>query len=261
MNCLADTKMLNKMSEITLRAAQKQLDPPLMIPDDGFFSPIRTTPGSLNYYRSGTRDRLEPLQIGANNSLGLNMEEQRRQAIRQAFYVDQLVLDQGPNMTATEVLSRQETRMRVLGPVMGRLQSELLQPMIDRVFAIMMRQGAFPEPPEELRGADYDIELVSPLAKAQKQMELQNTLRGVEVLTQVGQIAPVMDYLDGDKMVDYLIDVMGLPAQVVRSEEEVAILRRQQAQQAAQQQEQLAQLQEAEIANKVAPLLKAQQQG
>ena len=151
--------------------------------------------------------------------------------------------------------------MRVLGPVMGRLQSELLQPMIDRVFAIMMRQGAFPEPPEELQGADYDIELVSPLAKAQKQMELQNTLRGVEVLTQVGQIAPVMDYLDGDKMVDYLIDVMGLPAQVVRSEEEVAILRRQQAQQAAQQQEQLAQLQEAEIANKVAPLLKAQQQG
>lgn len=261
MNCLADTKMLNKMSEITLRSAQKQLDPPLMIPDDGFFSPIRTTPGSLNYYRSGTRDRLEPLQIGANNSLGLNMEEQRRQAIRQAFYVDQLVLDQGPNMTATEVLSRQETRMRVLGPVMGRLQSELLQPMIDRVFAIMMRQGAFPEPPEELQGADYDIELVSPLAKAQKQMELQNTLRGVEVLTQVGQIAPVMDYLDGDKMVDYLIDVMGLPAQVVRSEEEVAILRRQQAQQAAQQQEQLAQLQEAEIANKVAPLLKAQQQG
>lgn len=261
MNCLADTKMLNKMSEITIRSAQKQLDPPLMIPDDGFFAPIRTTPGSLNYYRSGTRDRMEALNIGANNALGLNMEEQRRNSIRQAFYVDQLVLDQSPNMTATEVLSRQEQRMRVLGPVMGRLQHELLQPMIDRVFAIMLRQGAFPQPPEELQGADYDIELVSPLAKAQKQGELQNTLRGVEVLTQMAQIAPVLDYLDGDKMIDYLIDVMGMPAQIVRSPEEVAIVRRQQAQQAAQQQEQMAELQEAEVANKVAPYIKATQQG
>ena len=74
----------------------------------------------------------------------------------------------------------------------------------------------------------------APFASCKARGQLQNTLRGVEVLTQVGQIAPVMDYLDGDKMVDYLIDVMGLPAQVVRSEEEVAILRRQQAQQASQ---------------------------
>ena len=81
MNALPDTKMLNKMAETTIRAAQKQIDPPLMVPDDGFMMPVRTTPGALNFYRTGTRDRLEPLQIGANNPLGLNMEEQRRNAI------------------------------------------------------------------------------------------------------------------------------------------------------------------------------------
>ena len=85
MTALPDVKMLNKMSEVTIRAAQKQIDPPLMVPDDGFIMPIRTTPGSLNFYRAGTRDRMEPLNIGANNPLGLNMEEQRRNAIRQAF--------------------------------------------------------------------------------------------------------------------------------------------------------------------------------
>ncbi|HAW74459.1 MAG TPA: hypothetical protein DCW74_01845, partial [Alteromonas australica] len=71
MTALPDIKMLNKMSEVTIRAAQKQVDPPLLVPDDGFMMPIRTVPGGLNFYRSGTRDRIEPLNIGANNPLGL----------------------------------------------------------------------------------------------------------------------------------------------------------------------------------------------
>ncbi len=150
--------------------------------------------------------------------------------------------------------------MRLLGPVLGRLQSELLQPLIDRCFALMLRQGSFTTPPEELQGLDIDIEYVSPLAKAQKQSELQNTLRGVEVLSQMAQIAPVLDYLDSDKMVRYLIDVMGLPAEIIRSSEEIAMVRRQQQQQQAAEQQMAQQLQEAEVQNKVAPFIKAQSQ-
>ena len=257
MTCLSDTKMLNKMSEITIRSAQKQLDPPLMVPDDGFLLPVRTTPGSLNFYRTGTRDRLEPLQMGANNALGLNMEEQRRQAIREAFYVDQLLMGQGQTMTATEVLQRNEEKMRLLGPVMGRMQSELLQPLINRSFAILLRQGAFPTPPEELQGLDIDIEYVSPLAKSQKMAELQSTLRGIEVLSQFGEMAPVMDYLDSDKMIQYLVDVLGLPARVIRSSEEVMMVRRQQQQAAEAQAQAQQQAANAEQAGQIAPYIKA----
>lgn len=257
MTCLSDTKMLNKMSEITIRSAQKQLDPPLMVPDDGFLLPVRTTPGSLNFYRTGTRDRLEPLQVGANNALGLNMEEQRRQAIREAFFVDQLLMGQGQTMTATEVLQRNEEKMRLLGPVMGRMQNELLQPLIDRTFAILLRQGAFPEPPEELQGLDIDIEYVSPLAKSQKMAELQSTLRGIEVLSQFGEMAPVMDYLDSDKMIKYLVDVLGLPARVIRSDEEVMMVRRQQQQAAEAQAAAAQQAANAEQAGQIAPYIKA----
>ena len=92
MTALPDVKMLNEMSKTTIKAAQKQVDPPLLVPDDGFLLPVRTVPGGLNFYRSGTRDRIEPLNIGANNPLGLNMEEQRRNAIREVFYVNQLML-------------------------------------------------------------------------------------------------------------------------------------------------------------------------
>jgi len=69
MTALPDTKMINKMSEVVIRASQLQIHPPLMVPDDGFMLPVRTTPGGLNFYRSGTRDRIEPLNIGANNRL------------------------------------------------------------------------------------------------------------------------------------------------------------------------------------------------
>ena len=85
MTALPDVKMLNEMSKTTIKAAQKQVDPPLLVPDDGFLLPVRTVPGGLNFYRSGTRDRIEPLNIGANNPLGLNMEEQRRNSIREVF--------------------------------------------------------------------------------------------------------------------------------------------------------------------------------
>ena len=257
MSCLSDVKMVNRMSEVSIRSAQKQLDPPLMVPDDGFLLPVRTTPGALNFYRTGTRDRLEPLQAGAQNPIGLNMEEQRRNAIRAAFYVDQLQLQQGPSMTATEVLQRNEEKMRLLGPVMGRLQSELLQPLIQRCFKLMLRNGELPVPPESLQGQDIDIEYVSPLAKAQKMTDLQSMMRGLEIMLQLAEVAPVMDYLDENGLVKYLIDVAGIPARVIRSDDEVADIRKQQAEQAQLMAEQQQQAQSAETMQKSAPMIKA----
>ena len=112
----------------------------MLIPDDGMLAPVRMSPGSINYYRSGSRDRIEPLNINANNATTLNAENQRRDAIVKMFHVDQLVISENRNMTATEVLQRQEEKMRILGPVLGRLQSELLSPLIIRIFNIMLEK-------------------------------------------------------------------------------------------------------------------------
>lgn len=74
---------------------------------------------------------------------------------------------------------------------------------------------------------------------------------------QVAEIAPVMDYLDTDRLVKYLVETTGIPARVIRSDEEVARIRRQQ-QQAAQQQAEMQQDQMlTEQAKNVAPLVKA----
>jgi len=132
-----------------------------------------------------------------------------------------------------------------------------LQPLISRSFALLLRNGLLPAAPEQLQGQDIDIEYVSPLAKAQKLTDLQSMLRGFEVMMQVAEIAPVMDYLDSDKLVQYLVEVTGLPARVIRSDEEVAKMRRQQAQAAEEQAAMQQQMMQAEQANQVAPLVKA----
>jgi len=256
MTALADVKMINKMSETTIKAAQKMVDPPLLVPDDSFMLPVRTQPGGLNFYRSGSRDTITPLNIGANTPLGLNIEEQRRTAIKQAYYVDQLLMSQNIQMTATEVMQRNEEKMRLLAPVLGRLQSEMLQPLINRTFNILLRKGILPPAPEELQGQTIDIEYVSPLARSQKQGDVQAILRTLEIVTPLSQMSPVMDYLDSDKLVNHLAKVLGVPAKVIRSVEQVEQMRKQRAaaeQQAAQAQQDM---QLAEAGGKVAPLVK-----
>ena len=257
MTALPDVKMLNEMSKTTIKSAQKQVDPPLLVPDDGFMLPVRTVPGGLNFYRAGTRDRIEPLNIGANTPLGLNMEEQRRNSIRNAFYVNQLMMQSGPQMTATEVIQRNEEKMRLLGPVLGRLQSELLKPLIDRAFALILRKNLFRPAPEFLAGQDIEIEYVSPLAKAQKSTELSSIMRAIEILGSLSNVAPVFDHINMDKLVRHLADIVGVPQKILKPQSEINAER----QQAAQQQEQMQQMQQvqqlAEAGGKVAPLAKA----
>ncbi len=261
MNALPDVKVLNKMVETALKAAAKQVDPPLLVPDDSMLSPIRMSAGSLNYYRSGSRDRIEPLNIGQQTSVTLNQENQRREAIAKMFHIDQLMVTANRTMTATEVLQRNEEKMRILGPVMGRLQSELLQPMILRVFNIMLRNKLFQSAPEILNNQEIDIEYVSPMALAQKGQELQSLMRGLELFGQIGQIAPVQDYIDENGLIKQIIRITGLPARMIKSDKQVAALREQRAAAQQQQMEMMQAMQEAKVAKDAAPMLKELNRG
>ena len=262
MTALPDVKMINAMSRTTIIAAQKQVDPPLMVPDDGFILPVRTKPGGLNFYRSGSRDRIEPLNIGANNPLGLNLEEQRRQAIRSAFYVDQLVLGAGPTMTATEVVQRTEEKMRLLGPVLGRLQAEMLQPMIERVFQLLVRQNKLPPAPQDIVDRNLDIEYVSPLAKAQRQSDVQAIMRLFELMSPLASIDPgVFDHLDTDGLVRYMLRTLSIPASVTKGVDDVASARSSRQEQEAAQADMMEATQTAEALGAVAPAIKVLQGG
>ena len=258
MNSLSDVKVLNKMVEVGMKAAQKQVDPPLLVPDDSMLLPIRMSPGSINYYRAGCRDRIETLNIGANNPLGLNMEEQRRRAIARTFHVDQLLITENRNMTATEVVQRNEEKMRILGPALSRLQSELLQPLIIRIFNIMMRGKLFPQAPEILLDQEVDVEYVSPAALAQKGQELNAIVKGLELFGNISQLAPQsLDYIDPPGLIKSLIQILGLPATMIRSEAQVEEIAQQKAEAQQQQAMMQQQMAESEMARNVAPAVQA----
>ena len=257
MNSLADVKVLNKMVEVSLKAAQKQVDPPLLVPDDAMILPVRTAPGSLNYYRSGSRDRIESLNIGANNPLGLNMEDQRRRSISRTFHVDQLLIQENRTMTATEVMQRNQEKMKILGPVIGRLQQELLQPLIIRVFNIMLRNKQFLPAPEVLINQEVDIEYVSTVAVAQKGSQLESIMRGLEIFGSVAQIAPVTDYIDENGLVKQIINILGLPAKMIKSDKQVQELRAVRQEQEAAQAQMQQEMMQSEQARNAAPLVQA----
>ena len=198
------------------------------------------------------------MKAAANNPLGLNMEDQRRQAISQTFHVDQLLITENRNMTATEVVQRNQEKMRILGPVLGRLQSELLQPMIIRIFNIMMRNGLFPEAPEILLNQEIDVEYVSPMALAQRGEELNSIVKGLELFGNISQLAPAtLDYIDPPGLIKNLIKILGLPATMIRSDAEVQQIAEEKAEAQQQQAETQQQIAESEMARNVAPAVQA----
>ena len=143
MTVLPDIKMLNEMNKTTIRQAQLAVEPPILVYDDGVLGRpdgFGLTPGFINYggVNKDGRALMQPFQSGARVDIGLDMMEQRRRAINDAFLVTlfQILVDQ-PSMTATEAMIRAQEKGALLTPVMGRQQSEALEKAV--------RSGAAPQ--------------------------------------------------------------------------------------------------------------------
>lgn len=237
MMALPDVKMLNEMVRTLLKAAQKVVDPPLQAPDNSFIVPIKTVPGSLNFYRAGTRpqDRIQPIETGGNIPVGMELVEATRQQILRTFYVDIFRLptdlgdpsSDGKGSTATYWMQRREKEMMALSPMLARLNSEFLDPLIDRVFKILWRQSEgrgfgpgspLPPPPEELSGVKLRIEYVSPIAVAQKASQLDSVNRLIDqaiILRQLDPEGPLT--LDLDAVQRLTSRDLNAPAEVLKT--------------------------------------------
>ncbi len=116
--------------------------------------------------------------------------------------------------------------MKLLGPVLGRLQGELLRPIIDRVFGILFRAGRLPELPAELEGGEMRIDYVSPIAKAQKVHQAESIQRAFQFIMPLGSISSeIYDKIDIDKVHDVVVELFGVPRALLRDEKEVQGIR------------------------------------
>lgn len=252
MTALADVKMLNEMMKTVLKAAQKVVDPPLNVPDDGFITPIKTVPGAFNYYRAGSKDRIEPIQTGGNVQLGTDLIQGLRQQIIRIFFVEWLMMPSDPRdpaaagkgITATYVLQQRDEKMRMLSPVLARLQSEFLGPLIDRTFAIMWRRSVarrfgpnamLRQPPAALSGIPLRVEYVSPIAIAQKSSELDVLGRLVDAALRIMQVdQSVAGVINGEAILRKISDDLNAPAMALKTPDQVQAAQQQAAEAQAQ---------------------------
>lgn len=230
MLALADAKMLNQMSRTLIVGAQKQVDPPLLALDEAAVRGVKAVPGGVIYGGLDPQGRrlYEPLVTGGNTGLGLQLEEQRRNAVREAFHASLLLMVAQPGRTATEVLAMQEEKLRLMGPHLGRVQSEFLDPLLARVFGLLERRGELPPAPPVLSRGRLKVDYVSPMARAQRAGEAQAVLRTLEALMPLAQLDPqVGQAVDAEAALRVVAEAMGLPAKVLRDPAAIAELRAQ----------------------------------
>ncbi len=229
MTVLADIKTVNEQQKTLLRTGQLIAEPPLLLSDEGGLTGFKMQPRALNRGALGMdgTELVRPLQVGANLPITLEMVNQTREAINQAFLVTLFqILVETPQMTATEAMLRAQEKGALLAPVMGRLQSELLGPLIQAELDILAGAGALPEPPPEMDALEdlvADIDYTSPLARAQKADEGVAILRLLEDAAAVGQFDPTAaKMIKGPETLRRLAEIRGAPMALLRSAEDMA---------------------------------------
>jgi len=231
---LGDIKMLQKMQRDKLIALDKVVDPPVQA-DSSVDGDPNTLPGGLSR-SSATAPNAGVkaiYQINPDFNALENSIDKTRAAISQTFYSDLFMMIANAdraNMTAREIVERHEEKLLMLGPVLERLESELLDPLIERTFNIMVRAGIIPQPPEELQGADLKVEYISMLAQAQKMVgttAIEQTV--VFAGNLMGAFPEVKDVLDADSAVREYSDLVGVSPKILRSREQVDKIREERA--------------------------------
>lgn len=234
MRKLADIKMLQSIVEDLLIASKRVGDPPLVSNSD--FNQINSLPGGVSTAVDavGGVGGISPLFQNYRPDLQAlyAIIEKVEGAIERGFYNDLALLVSGAEsdrMTATEVVARNEEKFALLGPVLDKLNNELLKPLIDRTFNILTRQGFFDEDgmyplPPELADTELDIEYTSILAQAQKAVGLNNIDRFLERMSILAQLDPsALDRMDTDQIVE--LYGQNVPARALREVEEAIRIR------------------------------------
>lgn len=250
MDALGDVKQLQHEQLRKAQAIDYMVKPPLQVPTSMKGREVETLPGGISYYdnnspQSGIRSAFE---VNLRLDYLLTDIQDVRERIRSAFSADLFLMlanSTNTSMTATEVAERHEEKLLMLGPVLERLHSEMLDPLIESTFARMVAAGIVPTAPPEMQGMELNVEFVSMLAQAQRAVAINSVDRFVNSLGAIAQFKPeVLDKFDSDHWADEAADMLGIDPGMVVANDKVVLIRSQRAQQQAQAQ-QMAQAEQA----------------
>jgi len=242
MSVLPDIKMINEVAKTTIRGAQKAVDPPLLLADDGTGAPIDMTPGAANYGHVDSQGRVlaHPFIQGGRFDVAKEVRQDLRSSINSAFLVTLFqILVENKQMTAYEAALRAQEKGILLAPTMGRQETELLAPMVERELDILWDRGIIqrylPPMPRRMleRGGVLKLVYTSPLARLAKAAESVAVQKWIAGIGSIAAVSPgVVDNVDFDACATIIADAEGVPAKARRSPEEVLAIRQKKDEQA-----------------------------
>lgn len=246
MIALGDVKQLQIMQRKKNQAIAKIVDPPLVGPVALRTQKTSLLPGDITYVdqREGMSGLRSIHEIGLNLEHLVGAEGQTQYRIQRAFYEDLfLMLAQSDQrggvqpITAREVEERHEEKLLALGPVLERTNDELLDPLIDRAYDMMEREGLIPEPPDELNGVTLKVEYISIMAQAQKLVGVVGQDRFMQTILPMMEAFPeTRNKVRINQIVDNYAEMLGIdPRAIVPTEEADQATAQQAKQQAAAQ--------------------------
>lgn len=267
---LPDVRMLNTLRELHLQQLVMWVRPPLKVLREGILGNVSLEPGAQNVLNQ--MDALAPLDLTGRPDLVQIDQADLRRSIQDIFFVNALQALPPPdasNMTAYEVAQRIEQMQRLMGPAFGRLLAEMLDPLADRVFGLMLRANALPQMPLEVLLAarqsqgQLDVKYEGPLARSQRAADLRAIDSMVAMGGRIAEVhghTEVLDNLDWDRAYRDAADVAGVPRAIVRDVRDVRRMRLARAEQAQALQQAEEQRQNMQSLGRVAPLVKAVQE-
>lgn len=239
-----ETMISHQMGKTNLTAGHKMVDPPMWGPSD-LRGQVRRGPGGWTSYDGDNGPK--PLYEGIQLPFGLELQDRYDKKIREHFQVDFfLMLSQaalaGTEMTAYQAMEMGGEKAAVLGPRIGRMETEALSKIHDLMFANEYKAGRIPPPPpilEDFQGQTFTTEYLGPLAQAQKKLfQSQGVKQGMDIIGQYGQLYPEMlDLINPTEAGKKLLSSLGFPQGAMNDDKALENIRGMRQQQIEQEQE------------------------
>lgn len=256
-DAIGDIKALQTMQKRKAEAIEKMVRPPMQGPPELKNQKASILPGDITYVatREGSQGFRPSMTVDARIQELLMDIKDHQGRVDSAFYKDIFLMfeqDDRSGTTATEINEKKQEKLLALGPMLEQLNQDVLDPVIDSTFDLMMirsvdARGQFidgaiiPKPPPELQGISLRVEYVSVMAQAQKLLGVEGLERFSGFVQNVAQYdQSAADNLNIDNLITHYGGSVGIPTDIIRPADQVQAIRtqRQKQQQMAQAQQQ-----------------------
>ncbi len=196
---LPDARLIQAMTRVLLEAGEKATNPPMVATEEVVRTGINVYAGGVTWvdaeYDERLGDALRPIsQDTSGIPLGLDMLQDMRNQIAEAFYINKLSLPQVEReMTAFETAQRIEEYIRQSLPLFEPMEMEYNGTLCEATFDLLMSNGAFgpvDDIPRMLRGREVEFKFESPLHDAVERVKGQEFLQAKQMLLEAAEVDP-----------------------------------------------------------------------